>query len=123
MLKSPEEIILVIIFWIIILGGAFLLFSFSRKKIETTIAEKKKVTEKGPDVYQIIAEELEQDDIDKGLWTQAEAMSDGNHDKVKSIYIKLRHKQLIKNLWEKNTLSSTKIFIKHLIENQITVRT
>ncbi len=98
MLKSPQEIILVIIFWIIILGGAFLLFSFSRKKIETTIAEKKKVTEKGPDVYQIIAEELEQDDIDKGLWTQAEAESDGNHNKVKSIYIKLRHKQLIKNL-------------------------
>jgi len=97
MLKSPDELIIVVILWIIILGGAFLLFSFSKKKIETTVAEKKKLNEKGEDLYQVIARELEKDEIDKGLWTQAEAQSDGNPDRVKSIYIKLRHKQLIKD--------------------------
>ena len=97
MLKPPEELILPVILLIIILGGAFLLFSFSKKKIEKTITEKRKVIEKGPDIYQIIAVELEKDEIDKGLWTQAEEQSNGNPDKVKSIYIKLRRKQLIKD--------------------------
>jgi hypothetical protein len=90
------EVIIVVILWIIIITVATLLFSFSKEKIKTTVSEKKKLNEKGGDIYQIIAVELDKDEIDKGLWTQAEAESDGNPDKVKSIYIKLRHKQLIK---------------------------
>jgi hypothetical protein len=94
---STGEIIIVVILWIIIFTGAFLAFSFSKEKIKKTVAEKKKFNEKGGDIYQIIGIELDNGEIDKGLWTQAEAISDGNPDKVKSTYIKLRHKQLIKD--------------------------
>ena len=51
------EIIIVVIIWIIVITVVTLLFSFSKEKIKTTVSEKKKLNEKGGDMYQIIAVE------------------------------------------------------------------
>ena len=56
-----------------------------------------KDTEEG--IYKQISDEIENDEIDKSLWTMAEAKSDGGDDKkIKSIYIKLRYKKLTKSI-------------------------
>ena len=47
-------------------------------------------------VYEQISNELETNDIDKGLWTQAEAESGGDDNKTRSNYIKLRYEKLTK---------------------------
>ena len=47
-------------------------------------------------VYEQISNELENNDIDKGLWTQAEAESGGDDNKTRSNYIKLRYEKLTK---------------------------
>lgn len=96
--SESGTVILIVIVWIIILTAVALLFSFSKKKIEKTVSEKKKQNEKGEDIFKNIAIELEKGEIDKGLWVQAEAKSDGNPDRVKSIYIQLRHKKLINKI-------------------------
>jgi hypothetical protein len=46
--------------------------------------------------YQEIADELESGRIDKALWTKATALSGGNENETKSVYIKLRVKKLKK---------------------------
>ncbi len=46
-------------------------------------------------LYELVAEELTNDEIRIGLWTKAEANSDGNQAKVKSLYIQYRVQSLI----------------------------
>ena len=50
------------------------------------------------EVYEQISNELETNEIDKGLWTQAEAESGGDENKIRSNYIKLRYKKLTKKV-------------------------
>lgn len=45
-------------------------------------------------IYDKIAKEIEDGDIQKGLWTRAKAQSNGDENQVESIYIKLRFDQL-----------------------------
>lgn len=45
-------------------------------------------------VYEIIAQEIEHGQLDRALMTQAVAESDGDAEKAKSIYIRLRSDQL-----------------------------
>ena len=46
------------------------------------------------DLYAKIAEELGTDNMDPAVWTQAFAEADGDHDKAKAIYIRLRRAEL-----------------------------
>tara|TARA_Y100000748_G_C15130954_1_gene346120 strand:+ start:124 stop:477 length:354 start_codon:yes stop_codon:yes gene_type:complete len=56
-----------------------------------------KTLEANEELYEQISNELESNQIDKGLWTQAEAESDGDEKKVRSVYIKLRYEKLTKD--------------------------
>ena len=47
------------------------------------------------DFFARIAREMEAGTMDVGLWTRAFAESDGNENKAKALYIKLRHAQLL----------------------------
>lgn len=42
------------------------------------------------EIYRVVTAELESDQIDRVLWVQAFAESEGNRDKAKAIYIKHR---------------------------------
>ena len=46
-------------------------------------------------VYELIAHELSSNQVKQGLWTKALADSEWNESKAKSIYVKMRHSQLI----------------------------
>ncbi len=46
------------------------------------------------DIFTIIAKELETGKTDTGLWTRAFAECDGDSDKTKALYIRLRHADL-----------------------------
>ena len=46
------------------------------------------------EIYEKIADELENNVKQKGLWTRAVAEANGNENIVKSIYIKLRFKEI-----------------------------
>lgn len=48
--------------------------------------------------YSRVAEELEQNAIDKGLWTRAMAASGGSADATRSLYIRYRVRQLKKEV-------------------------
>ena len=49
-------------------------------------------------LYELVAEELENNQQSKGLWAKAIADSQGNHEKVSALYIKLRV-QMVKDEW------------------------
>ena len=49
--------------------------------------------------YEIVANELEKGQMDKGLHTQAFAEADGNENKAKALYIKLRVESLKDELY------------------------
>jgi hypothetical protein len=49
-------------------------------------------------LYELVAEELENNQQSKGLWAKAISDSEGNHEKAKALYIKLRV-QMIKDEW------------------------
>jgi hypothetical protein len=49
-------------------------------------------------LYELVAEELEQGEQSKGLWAKALADGEGNIEKAKGLYIKLRV-QMIKDQW------------------------
>jgi hypothetical protein len=67
----------------------------AKKAVDKKVVEIKKTEE---ELYGQISEELENNKIDKSLWTKAEAESDGGDDKkVKSIYIKLRYEKLTRD--------------------------
>ncbi|QIA66034.1 hypothetical protein GT360_21315 [Vibrio astriarenae] len=51
-------------------------------------SEKSRMIEES--VYEIVADELSRDEKRPGLWAKAMALSEGDKDKVESIYIKLR---------------------------------
>ena len=46
-------------------------------------------------VYEQVADELECNQIRKGLWTKAVSLSDGNESKCKGIYISLRAESIV----------------------------
>lgn len=46
-------------------------------------------------VYELIALELSSNQVKQGLWTKALSDSEWNEAKAKSIYVKMRHDQLI----------------------------
>lgn len=46
------------------------------------------------DLFQVIAKELSAGKVDQALWTQATALADGEPNKTKAQYIKLRHAAL-----------------------------
>jgi len=48
-------------------------------------------------LYQIISDELESNQMDMPIWTQALALADGDNEKQKANYIKLRLKKLKMN--------------------------
>jgi hypothetical protein len=50
--------------------------------------------------YGIVAEELEQDNIQKGLWLKAMSKTDMNEDKAKALYIKMRIAAVRKTILE-----------------------
>ena len=84
-------------FLILVSFGAFLLIysgvlNYARGAFQEKVKEIKK---KESELYTHISKELDNGIVDKGLWTQAEGESGGGDEKkVKSIYIKLRYKQL-----------------------------
>ena len=49
-------------------------------------------------LYELVAEELEQGEQFKGLWAKALAEGEGNIEKAKGLYIKLRV-EMIKDEW------------------------
>ena len=49
-------------------------------------------------LYELVAEELEQGEPSKGLWAKALAEGEGNIEKAKGLYIKLRV-EMIKDEW------------------------
>ena len=49
-------------------------------------------------LYELVAEELEQGEQSKGLWAKALAEGEGNIEKAKGLYIKLRV-EMIKDEW------------------------
>lgn len=49
-------------------------------------------------LYELVAEEIEKNQQSKGLWTKAISDSEGDHEKAKALYIKLRA-QMIKDEW------------------------
>jgi hypothetical protein len=51
-------------------------------------------------VYELIAHELSSNQVKQGLWTKALADSEWNELKAKSIYVKMRHSQLIDEIRE-----------------------
>lgn len=52
-------------------------------------------------LYELVAEELEQGEQSKGLWAKALAEGEGNIEKAKGLYIKLRV-EMIKDEWASN---------------------
>lgn len=60
------------------------------------------------EIYDRIANELENDVKQMGLWTRAIADADGNESKIKSIYIKLRFEELKKQRIEFEKLRESK---------------
>lgn len=51
------------------------------------------------ELYEVVAEEIESNDLNKGLWMKAFANSDGDSQKQKALYIKYR----VQNLNDKVT--------------------
>lgn len=67
-----------------------------KQKVDEKVKEVKKTEE---ELFEQIATELENNQIDRGLWTKAEAESEGgDENKVRSKYIKLRHQKLTREL-------------------------
>ena len=46
------------------------------------------------EIYRVVTDELEKDEIDRVLWVKAFAESGGDRDKAKAIYIKCRVNEL-----------------------------
>ena len=77
-------------------GVGILVYAGIVNDAKEAVQEKvKEIKKTEAELYTQISQELESGTIDKGLWTQAEGESGGGDEKkVKSIYIKLRYKQL-----------------------------
>ena len=56
-------------------------------------------------VYELIALELSSNQVKQGLWTKALADSEWNESKAKSIYVKMRHNQIIDEIRESSQKS------------------
>jgi hypothetical protein len=81
------------------LGIAVILASGLVKDAKQAVGEKvKEINKTEEELFEQISNELENNQINKGLWTKAEAESDGDENKVRSIYIKLRHQKLTREL-------------------------
>ena len=82
------------------LGIAIILASGLGKDAKQAVDEKvKEIKKTEEELFEQISTELENNQINKGLWTKAEAESDGGDEsKVRSIYIKLRHQKLTREL-------------------------
>ena len=82
------------------LGIAIILASGLPKDAKQAVDVKvKEINRTEEELFEQISTELENNQIDKGLWTKAEAESDGgDENKVRSIYIKLRHQKLTREL-------------------------
>jgi len=82
------------------LGIVVLFISGLGEDAKEAVDEKvKKIRQTEEELFEQIATELENNQIDKGLWTKAEAESEGgDENKVRSKYIKLRHQKLTREL-------------------------
>ena len=54
------------------------------------------------DIYEFISEEIDSGKIKKGVWTKALSEAEGDENKTKAIYIKLRFEKLSNEKIEKN---------------------
>ena len=82
------------------LGIVIIFISGLGEDAKEAVDEKvKKIRQTEEELFEQIATELENNQIDKGLWTKAEAESEGgDENKVRSKYIKLRHQKLTREL-------------------------
>ena len=80
-------------------GIVLILFSGVGKFLKNKAVERDvQIKKTEEELYGQIYDEIENNQIDRSLWVKAEAESDGGDEKkVKSIYIKLRYKKLIRN--------------------------
>lgn len=56
------------------------------------------------ELYEKVANEIIQDNIDKGLWAKAFSNSEGDENKTKSLYIKYKVEKLLKDLRKEKLL-------------------
>ena len=72
--------------------------------------------------YEYVLEEIEKNDLQKGLWAKALALSEGNNDKAKSLYMQHRVKAIKEELSrlaiDPSSLSPQRIW--HILANGIT---
>lgn len=73
-------------------------------------------------LYEYVLEEIEKNNLQKGLWAKALALSEGNNDKAKSLYMQYRVQAIKEELSrlhiDPSSLSPQRIW--HIIENGIT---
>lgn len=73
-------------------------------------------------LYEYVMEEIEKNDLQKGLWAKALALSEGNNDKAKSLYMQYRVQAIKEELnrlhIDPSSLSPQRIW--HILANGIT---